>query len=172
MEEVLIENNHVKLVLTQKSDLSFVIASESDDENIDFVSQWSIDEHQEALSDKDVLHLVVKNTKNKSVGYVIICGLMNSNDSIELMRIVVTEKGKGYGSEILKLVKKWSFEIQNAHRLWLDVVEYNIRAQKLYKSQNFVCEGVLRECDKYEGTYNSLIIMSILKREYLSQGES
>jgi len=168
--EVLIENNQIKLVITKEQDLEFVISAESNNENIDFVNQWSKIEHLESLTDEDVLHLVVKNTQNKLVGYVIIRGLMNPNESIELMRIVVTEKGKGYGTEILKLVKKWCFEIQDAHRLWLDVVEYNLRAQSLYKSQKFVCEGILRECDKYEGTYYSLIIMSILKREYQLQG--
>jgi len=167
--EVLIENNRVKLVLTGEQELAFVMAAEAADENSDFVSQWSIDQHREALADEDVRHLVVKNIKNQLVGYVIIRGLMNPNESIELMRIVVTEKGNGYGTEILKLVKKWCFEIQSAHRLWLDVVEYNVRAQNLYKNQNFVCEGVLRECDKYGDTYNSLIIMSILKQEYQSQ---
>ena len=166
---VFIENNRIKLVLTREHDLDFVMTSEADDENNDYVGQWTIDKHRAALTDEDMLHLVVENTKNDLVGYVIIRGVKNPNDSIELMRIVVTAKRKGYGSEILKLVKKWCFEIHNANRLWLDVVEYNVRAQNLYKSQNFVCEGVLRECEKFENIYHSLIIMSILKKEYQLQ---
>lgn len=166
---ILIENSDVKLVLTEQQDLTFVMEAEADDENINFVSQWSLDQHLLALSDEDMIHLVVKNAQHKLVGFVIIRGLSNPNESIELMRIVVTEKGNGYGSEILKLIKKWCFEVQNEHRLWLDVVDYNVRALKLYKSQNFVCESVLRECDKYGDTYNSLIIMSILKKEYQLQ---
>ena len=166
---VLIENNRIKLVSTCEQDLDYVMTSEADDENNDYVGQWTTDKHRAALSDEDMLHLVVKNTKNELVGYVIIRGLMNPNDSIELMRIVVTEKRKGYGREVLKLVKKWCFEIQNANRLWLDVVEYNMRAQALYKSQNFVSEGILREATKYRGAYHSLIIMSILKKEYQLQ---
>jgi len=164
--EILIENSQVRLALTKVQDLDFVVMAEGDDENSDFVGQWPLDQHMQAISDEDVLHLVIKDAKNKSVGFVIIRGLLNSNDSIELMRIVVADKGKGYGRQVLKLVKRWCFEVQGAHRLWLDVLDHNVRAQHLYKSESFVCEGVLRESDKYEGVYHSQLIMSILKKEY------
>ena len=70
---------------------------------------------------------------------------------------------------MFKLIKKWCFDIHGAHRLWLDVLEHNLCAQKIYETQGFVRERILRECDKYEGEYHSVIMMSILKREYQSQ---
>jgi RimJ/RimL family protein N-acetyltransferase len=63
-------------------------------------------------------------------------------------------------------VKKIAFEKLAAHRLWLDVRQKNERAYNLYRSEGFVEEGILRECILYNGNYESLIIMSILKDEF------
>jgi hypothetical protein len=42
------------------------------------------------------MHLIVEDASTcKAVGYVITAGLQNPNNSIELMRIVITDKGKG-----------------------------------------------------------------------------
>lgn len=162
----LIANDHIKLVCTTKQDLPFVIEAENASENAQFVTQWTREEHLDTLHDPDMLHLLVKNEHDETVGYVIIKGLIHQQDNIELARIVVTAKGFGYGKSVLSLVKKWSFEVHGAHRLWLDVVEDNSRARHVYQSQGFVYEGMLRESIKTGDCYESLILMSILAREY------
>lgn len=91
------------------------------------------------------------------------------DSGLEFRRIVISDKGHGFGRETLKLVKKIAFEQLNAHRLWLDVRYKNQKAQRLYKSEGFVEEGILRECILYHGSYESLIVMSILKSEYVNQ---
>ena len=80
----------------------------------------------------------------------------------------MTEKGKGYGKEALRLVKKMAFQELKAHRLWLDVKEHNVRARHVYESEGFVAEGVLRECIKAEVGFESLVVMSMLCGEYQS----
>jgi len=93
-------------------------------------------------------------------------GLTSQNRCIELKRFVITDKGKGFGREALRLCKFVAFQVEKAHRLWLDVVEHNQRARNLYLSEGFVEEGILRECDFYEGNFQSMVIMSILEDEY------
>lgn len=51
------------------------------------------------------------------VEYIIIAGVTNSNRNIESRRIVISDKGKGFGRETLRFVKKVVFEHLNAHRL-------------------------------------------------------
>jgi len=97
---------------------------------------------------------------------LILAGLTNPNQSIELVRITIREKGKGYAKETFRLVKDWVFTKTNANRLWLDVKTTNDRAIKLYEKQGFTKEGTLRECLLTEGTFESLHIMAILKREF------
>jgi Acetyltransferases, including N-acetylases of ribosomal proteins len=164
--EINIGTDHVTLKTTAKEDIDFIINSEREPANAQYVGQWTKEQHINALLKDDILHLTVVDKVQKPVGYVIIAGLTNPNRNIEFMRVVISEKGKGYGRETLKLVKKIAFEQLNAHRLWLDVRLKNKTAQSLYKSEGFIEEGILRECVLYNENYKSLIIMSILRNEY------
>lgn len=154
---------------TREEDLDFVVSSEREPDNAQYVGQWTKEQHINSLGQVDILHLIVEEKSTRtSVGYVIIAGLANVNKNIEFRRIVISRKGKGLGRETLKLVKKVGFEQLNAHRLWLDVRYKNQRAQNLYKSEGFIEEGTLRECIVYNGRYESLIVMSMLQNEYRS----
>lgn len=167
MKQVKEESDFVILRSTQEDDLDFVVDSERQPDNEEYVGQWTKEQHKNALFQEDILHLIVEEkTTNKPVGYVIIAGITNPNRNIEFRRVVILDKGKGLGRETLKLIKKVTFEQLNAHRLWLDVRYKNKRAQNLYKSEGFTEEGILRECILYNGNHESLIVMSILKNEY------
>ncbi|WP_315969956.1 GNAT family protein [Brevibacillus massiliensis] len=85
------------------------------------------------------------------------------------MRIVITDKGKGYGKEATGLIQDFVFTQLKAHRLWLDVKDHNLRAIHVYESAGFQVEGKLRECIRTDDRYESLIIMGILEREYASK---
>jgi len=164
--KILIENDSIQIAYTRKQDIPFVVKIEREQENAMYVGQWSFNQHEEALNDADILHLLIKNSDEQNVGFAIIKGMTNQNDSIELMRIVIASKGSGYGKSALSLIKKWCFEIKKAHRLWLDVRENNVRAQHVYETQGFIREGILRECIKVGNAYQSLVVMSILSQSY------
>lgn len=121
------------------------------------------------MTNPDIRHLIAERTETgQPVGYVILAGLAQPHDSIELMRITLAVKGKGYGRAILRQVKQWAFADRKANRLWLDVKETNERALHLYLSEGFRIEGKLRECLKTGDGYESLIVLSMLSSEYTS----
>ena len=162
-----IASDKILLRPTEVSDLSFVMKEEAAPANSSFVGQWSRERHIEALEDEDIKHLIIEDKKSRDVvGYIINAGFKDDNLSIELRRIVITEKGKGFGREAIRIIKELSFTSWGANRLWLDVREKNSRAQALYKSEGFIVEGLLRECIRYQGEFESIYIMSILKNEY------
>lgn len=150
---------------TTTAELDYIVELEKHQENRSYVFQQTREEHQDMLSQKDMLHLTVWQAA-KPAGYVIIRGLLHPARSLELRRFVIEHKGRGAGRLVLRLCKAIAFEELGAHRLWLDVVDYNHRAIELYRSEGFVQEGVLRECDLFEGKYASLVVMSMLSREY------
>ena len=157
----------IKLRPTSITDIDFVFLSEQENENKQFVEPWTKEQHIKSLDDQDIRHLLIESTEEQRLlGYIILAGITIPGKSIEFKRIVVNEKGKGYGREAIRLIKELVFEEYNAHRLWLDVKENNYRAQNLYKSEGFVFEGKLRECIKTDKGFESLIIMSILESEY------
>lgn len=167
MQNIIIKSDNITLRHTQIDDLEFVLKAEREPENALYVGQWSKDQHINSLSNSDLLHLIVEDSITKRpVGYIIMAGIKNPNHNIEFRRLVISEKGNGFGRESLKLTKELAFTKLKAHRLWLDVRYKNHRAQNLYKSEHFKKEGILRECILLNGSYESLIIMSILKDEY------
>lgn len=165
VSEIVARTGDILLRRTGPKDLEFVCTAEQGEENRDFVSQQTVEQHLETINNENMLHLIVEDN-SRSVGYLIMAGIKNQSKCMELKRIVITTKGKGYGRSALRACKEIAFDMHGAHRLWLDVVHYNKRAQSLYLSEGFVQEGILRECDYYKGEYQSLIIMSILEDEY------
>jgi len=163
---ILIENGNIRLCLTEKADIPSVLEAENAPENAEFVGQWPAEQHESALTDPDTLHLIVRDATGQSVGYVILERLADPNDRIHLKRIVITQKGRGYGTQTLSLIKKWCFEVKRVHRLDLDVRAHNARALHVYESQGFVREGTVRECLKTGDGYQSVILMSTLEQEY------
>jgi RimJ/RimL family protein N-acetyltransferase len=149
------------------ADLPFVMAAERHANNLAYVGQWSYEQHQSALESSDKAHFILEGSEPpRRVGYAILEELNNPNGSILLRRIVVTEKGQGFGRAALKQLKQLVFDIYKAHRFWLDVKAFNPRARHLYASEGFVLEGCLREALKTEDGYHSMYIMSLLRSEY------
>ena len=158
---------NIRMRRTHEDDLDFVLSAEQSAENRVFVTVWKREQHLAALTSEEAAHFIVERvTDGGHVGYVILAGIADSNQSVELRRIVVNEKNKGYGRETLRLVKRMAFEEMGAHRLWLDVKENNARARRVYESEGFVVEGILRECIKAEAGFESLVLMSMLQTEY------
>lgn len=161
------ESPLINLRNTMKEDIEFICVLESDIENSQFIIPWSKDKHIKSLTENDILHLIIEDkNNNKLVGYIILAGLTNPNQSLELVRITIGPKGRGYGKEAFKMIKYWAFNKFEANRLWLDVKVNNTRAIHLYENQGFKLEGTLRECLKRNEIYESLYIMSLLKKEY------
>lgn len=159
----------VQLRNTQAADLDYVVAAEQHPDNCPFIFQWSREDHLNALTNPDLAHLTVETEAAQRVGFVILVGLQDKNQSIALGRIVITDKGKGYGKAAIEQVKRLVFQTYEAHRLWLDVKTHNHRAQAVYQAAGFTVEGTLRECLKSQSEYESLIVMSILRQEYLQE---
>ncbi len=158
-------DDKIALRPTVSTDLDFVLAAERHPDNALYVGQWSKARHEGAIASEDEAHFIMSCDGNP-VGYVILAGLSDSHRAVSLRRIVVVKKRKGYGRQILRWVKAFVFEKLGYHRLWLDVLEGNGRARRLYESEGFVTEGVLRDGWRTGDGYESMVMMSMLESEY------
>jgi diamine N-acetyltransferase len=153
------------------SDLDFVVTVETDSHNLPFITPWERTQHEGAVRFPDFRHFIVEaGPEYARAGFVILQGCRNQHRSVELKRVVLQPKGQGFGRACARLLKQMAFRDLHAHRFWLDVKALNTRAQSLYASEGFVEEGRLRESvritiDGADG-YDSLIVMSMLDREY------
>jgi diamine N-acetyltransferase len=156
----------VNLRATTEFDLEWVVQTEHDPRHEPFITRWSRQRHSAALRDPGMRHLIITDASSRRLGYVILRGIGEPDGGIELLRIVVAESGQGVGRAALRLIKRIAFEELDAHRLWLDVVPSNAGAMRLYESEGFVTEGVMREAGRRAGGFVSLVLMSILEQEY------
>jgi RimJ/RimL family protein N-acetyltransferase len=159
----------MKIVLqaTAISDLELVIQAERHIDNCNYVYQWSLEQHQAALTNPNQRHYIIINKDNSEFcGYIILDSVQDSSGSINFRRFVVTKKGHGIGRIALGLIKHIAFNELNAHRLWLDVFTDNIRAYELYKKVGFRTEGTLIESYLRNGEYVSQHVMAILMHEF------
>jgi diamine N-acetyltransferase len=154
----------LRLRPTRAGDLDFVVAAEADPDNAPFLAPSPRAEHEGFLGDPLQRHLIAE-AGGRAVGFALL-RLHPEDRAVELRRIAVTEKGRGYGRATLELAIRAAFEEHGAHRLWLDVKPHNERARSLYRSAGFVEEGLLRDALYYDGRFESLIVMSILRHEW------
>ncbi len=153
------------LRLAQETDIPYITSVEHTPDYQQFVGYWSPEKHRDALTDpayKTLLFVV----DDRPVGYCILASLDSPDDAIQLKRICIGETGQGYGRQALRRVKDHVFSILKAHRLWLDVRDFNHRAENLYQSEGFRHEGRLKEASKVGDTFCDLNLYGILRSEW------
>lgn len=124
---------------------------------------------QETIDDKSVLNLgIVEKETNKLIGHTGICSISKTNNSGEYF-ILIGDKnswGKGYGTEVTKLVVDYGFKVLKLHRIMLTVSDVNIGAVKVYEKAGFIKEGIMRDASFRNNKYHNKIVMSILENEW------
>jgi len=76
---------------------------------------------------------------------------------------------KGFGTKAMQLILKYGFESLNFHRLYLRVFETNLRAIRSYEKAGFKPEGKLRQAHFLNGKYIDILLMSVLRQEWLGE---
>jgi len=148
------------------ADLSQIVALERLPESQRYVGQWTEDHHARAMAGPNARYYVHEGDTGHITAFVIFLGFEEGPSSIEFKRFVVAQPGRGLGRRLLAEILRLAFDEFRAHRFFLDVVEDNVRARNLYRSFGFSEEGILREATQRDGVWLSLVLMSILDREY------
>ena len=124
---------------------------------------------KQTLENKESLSLgVVEKATARLIGYAGITAISRINHSGEYF-ILLGEKscwGKGYGTEVTRLLVHYGFASLNLHRIMLTVSEPNIGGVRAYRKAGFQQEGVLRQACYRDGAYHDKLIMAILRPEW------
>ena len=107
-------------------------------ENTPWVGKWSLGWRIAKFGDKDFLQTIIEKEDGTPIGIIIFCDMLYLKSRLQLKRIAITEKGKGYGKEALYLAQKLAFEVFGTEYLYLGTKETNLRAQSIYKATGFI----------------------------------
>lgn len=75
-------------------------------------------------------------------------------------------RGRGFGTEAMKILLSFAFEQINVNKVRLNVYSFNERAIKSYEKCGFKKEGVLRQEIFRNGKYYDTIVMGLLREEW------
>lgn len=117
----------------------------------------------------EVLWIVADSQHDRCVGHV---GLYKIDHRVRRAEfaILLGERsvwGQGLGEACTRFAMRYAFAQLNLNRLYLSVLETNRRAQSLYEKLGFQLEGRLRQECYQDGRYVDLLLMAILRNEYM-----
>jgi RimJ/RimL family protein N-acetyltransferase len=74
--------------------------------------------------------------------------------------------GAGLGTEAIKAVAEFAFDVLKLHKLSMRVLSFNTRAIRAYERVGFVREGLERESALIGGVWYDDVIVGLLKRDF------
>ncbi|MFO7585452.1 MAG: GNAT family protein [Anaerolineales bacterium] len=100
------------------------------------------------------------------------CALFNFNETAQNCEIGITigDKaywGSGYGRDAILCLLDYAFRHRNMRRVYLSVNGNNLRAIRAYAACGFVEEGRLRAHVWSNGEYIDLVMMGLLRTEWV-----
>jgi len=135
--EVLIAGERLVIRRARIADADFMQSVELEPDNSPWVANWSLGWRITKFGDEDFLQTVIEKTDGTPIGILIFRGMRNVQEKLELKRIALIEKGKGYGKEALYLAQKLAFDVFETSYLYLGTKDANVRAQSIYKATGF-----------------------------------
>lgn len=177
----MIYGNRVRLRRNERSDLPYFVAWLNDPEVRRYLFlPWPVSHVQEEQWFEDMLKrppeeqpLSIEIREGETWRLIGNCGFHKIDHRVRSAEvgIFIGDKScwnQGYGTEVMRLLLKIGFETLNLNRIFLQVDEANVGAIRAYEKAGFVLEGRLRQATYREGVYADILLMSVLRSEYLS----
>lgn len=110
--------------------------------------------------------LVILNLQDQPLGLLSLWDRTIPHQAAELSIWIGHDfRNGGYGTEALRLALGYAFSDLKLHKVYLRVLEYNVRAIRTYEKCGFHVEGVLRDEMKVAGRWHALVYMGVLADE-------
>jgi diamine N-acetyltransferase len=171
----------IRLRATERADLPLFVLWLNDPEvrlGLEMFLPFSLAEEErwfERMLDspaaEHVLVIEVKDLDNwRSIGT---CGLHNIDWRARAAEagISIGDKtcwNRGYGTDVMRLLLQHGFDTLNLNRVYLRVYANNVRATRCYEKAGFVLEGRMRKAHYQNGEYFDILLMSILRSEWVN----
>lgn len=94
--------------------------------------------------------------------------LARPEDRSAILGIAIGDKScwdGGYGTDTMRTLCRFGFEMMNLHRIQLDVYARNLRARHVYEKIGFQAEVTKRRALYKFGEYQDVVVMGLLEAE-------
>lgn len=180
---MILKGEKVILRALEYEDLEFLRETINDPEIEKLVCGWAypisksqqIDWYEKTLNENKILRFVAETEEHGVIGVADIRDIDWKNrvafHGIKIGNSKI--RGKGYGKDIVFTIMKYAFEELNLNRLDGAILDYNEGSKKLYLEKcGWKVEGVRRKYIFKNNKYNDMLVVGILKEEYLKMKDS
>ncbi|PRY40309.1 GNAT family N-acetyltransferase [Umezawaea tangerina] len=108
---------------------------------------------------------VLRAVDGKVLGDIVLNDLDADNLSMGFRIALVAEQGRGYGTEAIRLLLRYAFDVVGLHRVELEVFDFNPRAIASYRKCGFVEEGRARDALLWEGEWHDALLMAVVSTD-------
>src|SRR5262245_25192346 len=126
-------------------------------------------EHMEDAPKPTSFHFAIRTlSEEQAIGFVILFRVnFTHGDAWVGIGIGETkDRGKGYGTDAMRVILRYAFQELNLHRVSLDAVATNAQAIRSYVKCGFVHEGQTRGTEYRNRRRDNLVSMGILREEW------
>jgi len=121
----------------------------------------------------DKIFIIDEKETGNTIGMVSVYHIDWRSRKAEWGRLILEKevRGKGYSKQIEATIYNYVFEYLNLNKLLCEVFYFNNNVIKAHEKMGSKIEGVLRQHIYRHGTYQDVVVMSILKEDYLALKE-
>ncbi|CAM3870118.1 GNAT family N-acetyltransferase [Alkalicoccus chagannorensis] len=136
------------------------------------LTEEQLDEYRESGEKENadrLIYSVLDAETDAVIGHISLSAIEKENGSARIGKVLVGDnagRGGGIGTKMIREMLRIAFDELQLHRVGLGVYDFNTPAIACYEKAGFSRDGRLRDVRKVDGSYWSLIEMSILETEW------
>jgi diamine N-acetyltransferase len=170
-----LRGSKVYLRALEPEDLDFIVEVENSEEFWEIsatrvpysrylIKKYLQNSHRDIYEVKQ-LRLMICDLENNPIGLIDVFDLEPKDRRAALGILIVnnTERGKGYGAEVLTLISNYCFTHLDLHQVYANVTEDNIASIKLFEKNKFEKVGVKKDWVIAGGKFKNEILYQLIK---------
>lgn len=119
---------------SQLDEAGVFVQMEKREDTSAFIIPYSEAKHKIEMQNNDIEYLSIYQ-QQKLIGFIILS--VKEIDRVEFRRIVIAEKGQGFGQDAMRLMERYCKQTLRANAVWLDVFATNSRGIHIYQKLGY-----------------------------------
>jgi diamine N-acetyltransferase len=169
-----LRGNKVYLRALEPEDLDFILEVENSEEFWEIsatkvpysrylIKKYLQNSHRDIYEVKQ-LRLMICNFENQQIGLIDVFDLepKDRRAALGILMVSETNRGKGYGAEVLTLICNYCFTHLNLHQVYANVTDDNPASIKLFEKNKFEKVGVKKDWIIANGKFKNEILYQLI----------
>jgi len=132
------------------------------------LEQYLVNAHEDIYSSKQLrlmIDMITSEPDFKTIGSVDLFDFSPHHKRAGIgILITKEERSKGYASEALELIIKYSFETLNLHQLYCNISEHNEKSMRLFQKHGFVIIGNKKQWLRIKDAWVDEYILQLIRK--------